>query len=197
MFFQIFCTLISSMTIIDSKNLYFWPLFFWHFRFFFLGLNNIQNNGNSVFICFSDQTYMSISCKWFYNTEFLIRSLRILKHWQSWACSNLHIILHWFVEFDSWSVIIVWWAWRWFDICLITGWCLTCVMVWWHLWITFSSHMWFWIWNRSSSLLNWMHIASLRLIDCLIRRLLNHWLLTHWFLITALSWIYSLLIVWV
>ena len=63
MLFQILCTLIASVAIVDSENLYFWPQIihsFWHFGKW---LNHIQNNCDSILICFSDESHMGICSK--------------------------------------------------------------------------------------------------------------------------------------
>jgi hypothetical protein len=72
MLFQILCALIASVTVIDRKYLYLGPLIVRHFRLFLLRLNNIQNNGNSIFICFSDQTNMGIRSKRFDDSKLLV-----------------------------------------------------------------------------------------------------------------------------
>lgn len=72
MLFQILRTLIASVPVIDRKYLYLGPLIIRHFRLLLLRLNNIQNNRNSIFICFSDQTNMCIRSKRFDDSELLV-----------------------------------------------------------------------------------------------------------------------------
>lgn len=193
---QVFCTLISSVAIVYSKDLNFRPLFFWHFRFFLFRLDNIQNNGNSVFICFSYQANMRICCKGFNNSEFFICCFWILKHWESWAGSDLHVVFLGLIKFNS--RVVLWRCWWWFYDALVTSWRLACVMIRWYFRIPFSACMWFGIRDWSSSLCNWVHVASLRLVDSFVWRLLSQRLLTQWFLLmSTLSWARSFSIIWV
>ena len=100
MFFQIFSALISSMAVIHCKNLYFGPLFFWHFRRFSCWLNDIQNNSNSIFITFPDESHMSICCEGFYNSEFFIWCFWYLKILELWTTSYMQIVLGWLVKLN-------------------------------------------------------------------------------------------------
>jgi len=100
MFFQIFSALISSMTVVHSKNLYFGPLFFWHFRCFSSWLNDIQNNSDSIFITFPDQSYMSICCERFYNSKFFIWCFWYLKILELRSTSYMQIVLGWLVKLN-------------------------------------------------------------------------------------------------
>ena len=98
MFFQIFSALISSVAIIYCKNLNFWPLVLWHFWSFCCRLNDIQNNSYSIFITFSDKSNMSISCKRFYNSKFLIWCFWYLKVLELWSAANMQIVWRWLIK---------------------------------------------------------------------------------------------------
>ena len=99
MLLQVFCALVSSMTIIDSKYLNFRPLLFRNLRLLVDGLNDIQNNSYSVLICLSDKAHMSICGKRADNTEFFITGLRILKNGQRRSGTNLQIVRLWRIIF--------------------------------------------------------------------------------------------------
>jgi intracellular sulfur oxidation DsrE/DsrF family protein len=88
MFFQIFCALVTSMAIVYSEDLDLWPHVIGQLWHLCNRLNDIQNNCNSIFICFSNQAYVRISGKRSNNTEFLTRSFRILEKRQLRICSN-------------------------------------------------------------------------------------------------------------
>ena len=98
MFFQIFSALISSVAIIYCKNLNFWPLVLWHFGGFRCRLNDIQNNSYSIFITFSDKSNMSISCKRFYNSEFLVWCFWYLKVLELWSAAYMQIVWRWLIK---------------------------------------------------------------------------------------------------
>jgi len=51
--FQIFSALIATMSIVDSKYLYFGPLIFWKFWFFHHWLDHVEDDGDTVFVGFS------------------------------------------------------------------------------------------------------------------------------------------------
>jgi len=51
--FQIFGTLIATVSIVDSKYLYFGPLFFWKFWLFHHWLDHVEDDGDTVFVRFS------------------------------------------------------------------------------------------------------------------------------------------------
>lgn len=94
--------------------------------------------------------------------------------------------------------MILWWCRRWFYYAAVTSWCLAGVVVWRSFGVTFSACMRFGVWDWSSCLCNWVHVASLRLIDGFVWRLLSQRLLTWWFLLmSTLAWARSLFIVWV
>jgi hypothetical protein len=57
---QILSALVSTMAIVDREYLYLWPIGIWHLWFFGKWLDNIEDNGNPVFIGLSDQTNMGI-----------------------------------------------------------------------------------------------------------------------------------------
>ena len=78
--FQIFCALIASVTIIDSKYLNFRPLIFRDLWLLVDGLDHIENDSYSVLICLPDEPHMSISGKRADYTEFFITGLGILKN---------------------------------------------------------------------------------------------------------------------
>lgn len=53
-FFEVLCALITTMTIINSKNLDFGPVLLGHFWLFQLWLDDVQDNGDTVFVGFSN-----------------------------------------------------------------------------------------------------------------------------------------------
>ena len=181
MLFQIFRTLIASVTVVDSKYLYLGPLIVRHFRFFLLRLNNIQNNRNSIFICFSDQANMCIRSKRFDDSELLVGRFWILKHWQGAAGTYLHVIFGWLIKINSGNVLRARsvFSLR-FRVRLL------------HL---------LWLMSRrlaqvisASTLAHRVHVAALTLIDRLV-----WWLFSHNFvvlvLVSTLSWFNSFLVV--
>lgn len=181
MLFQILRTLIASVPVIDRKYLYLGPLIIRHFRLLLLRLNNIQNNRNSIFICFSDQTNMCIRSKRFDDSELLVGRFWILKHWQRAAGAYLHVIFGWLIKINSGNVLrarsvfglgfrvrlihLLW---------LMSGWLAKVI--------------------SASTLAHRVHVAALTLIDRLV-----WWLLSHDFvvlvLVSALSWFNSFLVV--
>ena len=183
MLFQILRTLIASMTVIHRKYLYLRPLIIWHFRFFLLRLNNIQNNRNPVFVRFSDQTNMCIRCKRFDDSELLVGCFWILKHWQRAAGTYLHVILGWLVEINSWNVLRA----------------RSIFGFWFRIWII---HLLRLMTRRlakvisASTLANRMHVAALTLIDSFVWRLFSHNFVVL-VLVPTLSWFNSFLVVWI
>jgi hypothetical protein len=181
MLFQILCALIASVTVIDRKYLYLGPLIVRHFRLFLLRLNNIQNNGNSIFICFSDQTNMGIRSKRFDDSKLLVGCFWILKHWQRAAGAYLHVIFGWLIKIDSGNVLRARGVFSLgFRVRLI------------HL---------LWLMPRrlakvisASTLTHRVHIAALTLIDRLVWRLFSHNFVVL-VLVSTLSWFNSFLVV--
>ena len=57
------------MTIIDSKDLKFGPLVSRDTRAFLLGLNHVEDDRNSIFICLSNSSYVSICSECFDRAE--------------------------------------------------------------------------------------------------------------------------------
>lgn len=181
MLFQVLRTLIASVTVIHRKYLYLGPLIIRHFRLFLLGLNNIQNNRNSIFVCFSDQTNMCIRSKRFDDSKLLVGCFWILKHWQRAACPNLHVIFGWLIKINFWNVLRA-------RSVFSLGFGVRII----HL---------LWLMSRrlaevisTSTLTHRVHIAALTLIDCLVWRLLSHNFVVL-VLVSALSWFNSFLVV--
>ena len=99
MLFQIFCTLVATMAIINSEDLDFWPLVFWEFGLFKLRLDYVKYNRNPIFISFPHQSHMSIGRKRSYHSKLFVSRFRILKHWKTRRLANLHVIGIGLIEF--------------------------------------------------------------------------------------------------
>jgi hypothetical protein len=70
---EILSALVSSMAIVNCKDLDLGPLVLPDFGFLADRLNNIQYNCNSVFICFAHQTNVSVCCKALHHSELFVR----------------------------------------------------------------------------------------------------------------------------
>ena len=70
---QVVCTSCTTMAIEDSKEANLWPLggqvLFW------LGLENVQNDGDSVFVVVSDDTLIGVGSIWFDHATLLLGGL--------------------------------------------------------------------------------------------------------------------------
>lgn len=184
-FFQVFCTLISTMTIINCKYLNFWPVLFCNLVVLAFWLNDVQDNGNSIFICLSYQTSMGVCSKGLNYPKFLVWSFWILKARQKRANSNLELVvlvarlinvnfrichtLRWFVA-TTWFLrhalihVIFRGTWNWWHILfsLLASWVLFVINI---MVLTLSLFM---------DISYRVHVTSLRLVYHFIWTLLLH-----------------------
>ena len=63
--FEIFSTLAATVTIVDTKNLKFWPLIVGHSWGLDRGLNHVEDDRDPVLICLPDSTNVCICCESF------------------------------------------------------------------------------------------------------------------------------------
>ena len=61
--FQVFCTLVASVAIVDSEYLNLGPFIFGDFGLLAQGLDHIKNDCDPVLICFSDKANMGVCCE--------------------------------------------------------------------------------------------------------------------------------------
>ena len=125
MLLEILSTLVSSVSIVNCEYLYLWPN--WFADLWLLGkrLNYVQNDCNTIFILFSNEANVSVSCKRFHNAKLLVGCFRHLKVGQETAVPNLRSILrrrieHWLLRFlllqnNCWVFVAIWRRWCFFE----------------------------------------------------------------------------------
>jgi len=90
--FQVLGALVASVAVVHREDLDLGPLFLCHLRLFQHRLDDVEDNGNSVFVGFANKADVGVGRERLNHSEFFTRRLRVGEHDELAACSNLQLL---------------------------------------------------------------------------------------------------------
>ena len=113
--FEILSAFASSMAVINTENLQFWPFVRGNFWCFCCRLYYIKNNWYSIFVGFPYNTYICVRCKCFDRTKCLWTNFTSLEEWQGGLrliflqelCYSISHLLRCSLCFSPWSLWVL------------------------------------------------------------------------------------------
>lgn len=82
MLFQVLCALVAAVAVVDSEDLDFGPEIVGEFGLLGDWLDHVEDDGDSILVCFSDQADVGVRSEGTDDAEFLVGCLGILEKWK-------------------------------------------------------------------------------------------------------------------